>query len=168
VGVLHHMADPWAGWRALLRRLKPGGLMYIGLYSALSRRNLTSLRSDADYPGSGCSDAAARAFRAKLLERAAGAPGAELKISRNFYTLNEFRDLVLHENEHHMSLGDIATFLDENNLVFSGFTLEDEVVAEFIDNNPKGWPGRLDDWARFEAENPRTFDAMYRFWCERA
>jgi SAM-dependent methyltransferase len=168
VGVLHHMADPWAGWRALLRRLKPGGLMYIGLYSALSRRNLLSLRSDADYPGPGCRDAAARAFRANLLRRPAGAPGAELKISRNFYTLNEFRDLVLHENEHHMSLGDIASFLDENNLGFRGFTLERQVLAEFARHKTEGWPGRLEDWARYEAENPRTFDAMYRFWCERA
>src|SRR5690606_20501618 len=36
VGVLHHMADPWAGWRKLLGCLKPAGLMYIGLYSSVS------------------------------------------------------------------------------------------------------------------------------------
>ena len=167
VGVLHHMADPWAGWRALVPRLKPGGLMYIGLYSAISRRNLLGLRSDADYPGPGCSDAAARAFRAKLLQRPDGAPGAELKISRNFYTLNDFRDLVLHESEQHMTLGDIAKFLDENNLVFRGFTLEGQVLAEFTSSKPGGWPGRLEDWTRYEAEHPRTFDAMYCFWCER-
>ena len=29
------------------------------------------------------------------------------------------------------------------------------------------WPGKLDDWARYERDHPRTFDAMYRFWCER-
>ena len=32
-GVLHHMADPVAGWRVLTDCLKPGGLMNIGLYS---------------------------------------------------------------------------------------------------------------------------------------
>jgi Flp pilus assembly protein TadD len=32
-GVLHHMADPWAGWRVLLSLLRPGGFMRIGLYS---------------------------------------------------------------------------------------------------------------------------------------
>jgi SAM-dependent methyltransferase len=169
VGVLHHMADPWTGWRTLLRRLKPGGLMYIGLYSAVSRRNLLQLRADPEYPGPGCTDAAARAFRAKLLERPAGASGAELKRSRDFYTLNEFRDLVLHEKEQHVSLGDVASFLDENGLVFRGFTLERQVLEEFASHkSERPWPGRLEDWARYEVEHPRTFDAMYRFWCERA
>jgi hypothetical protein len=41
------------------------------------------------------------------------------------------------------------------------------VLAEFARHKTEGWPGRLEDWARYEAENPRTFDAMYRFWCER-
>src|SRR5690606_10753525 len=46
VGVLHHMADPWAGWRKLLSCLKPGGLMYLGLYSAVSRANILALRGE--------------------------------------------------------------------------------------------------------------------------
>jgi SAM-dependent methyltransferase len=168
VGVLHHMADPWSGWRTLLRRLKPGGLMYIGLYSAVSRRNLLQLRADADYPGPGCTDAAARTFRAKLLDRPVGAPGSELKISRDFYALNEFRDLVLHENERHMSLGDVESFLEENGLVFRGFTLERQVLEDFANHKSQSrWPGHLEDWAQYEMENPRTFDAMYRFWCDR-
>jgi hypothetical protein len=103
-----------------------------------------------------------------MLARPAGAPGSELKISRNFYTLNEFRDLVLHENEQHMTLDEIANFLDENGLMFRGFTLERQVIGEFASRHPEtGWPGRLEDWARYEEANPRAFDAMYRFWCER-
>ncbi len=38
VGVLHHMADPVAGWRALRDLLKPGGVMQIGLYSEIARQ----------------------------------------------------------------------------------------------------------------------------------
>jgi 2-polyprenyl-3-methyl-5-hydroxy-6-metoxy-1,4-benzoquinol methylase/Flp pilus assembly protein TadD len=34
VGVLHHLADPAAGWRVLLSLLRPHGLMLVGLYSA--------------------------------------------------------------------------------------------------------------------------------------
>jgi 2-polyprenyl-3-methyl-5-hydroxy-6-metoxy-1,4-benzoquinol methylase len=30
-GVLHHLADPLAGWRVLLSLLRPGGFMMIGL-----------------------------------------------------------------------------------------------------------------------------------------
>ena len=37
VGVLHHLADPYAGWRVLLSLLRPGGFMRIGLYSEIAR-----------------------------------------------------------------------------------------------------------------------------------
>ena len=50
------MADPLQGWSALTERLRPDGLMFLGLYSAVSRRNLAALRSDPDYPGPGCTD----------------------------------------------------------------------------------------------------------------
>ncbi len=40
VGVLHHMADPMAGWRKLCARLKPGGVMRIGLYRDLGRQDI--------------------------------------------------------------------------------------------------------------------------------
>jgi SAM-dependent methyltransferase len=167
VGVLHHMADPWAGWRTLQRQLKPGGLMYIGLYSATSRANLAALRTEAGYPGQGCTDDAARDYRAELLSRADDAPGGDIKLSRNAYALNEFRDLVLHESEIQMTIPEIAEFLDAHNLTFRGFTLPPERIAAFRSAFPgQPWPGRLADWAAFESANPRTFDAMYCFWCE--
>src|SRR5207244_436635 len=31
VGVLHHLADPLAGWKILLSLLRPGGFMMVGL-----------------------------------------------------------------------------------------------------------------------------------------
>ena len=168
IGVLHHMADPWAGWRALLRRLKPGGLMYIGLYSATARTSLAALRLEAAYPGAGCSDAAARAYRADLLGRLDQAAGGDVKLSRNAYALNEFRDLVLHESEMQMTVPEIAEFLDGHKLTFRGFTLGPERIAAFRAAYPANpWPGRLADWASFEAANPGTFEAMYCLWCDR-
>ena len=41
-GVLHHLGDPWAGWRALLSLLRPGGIMQVGLYSELARKNVVA------------------------------------------------------------------------------------------------------------------------------
>jgi len=168
VGVLHHMADVWAGWRALLDRLAPGGLAYIALYSAISRANLRRLRAEPGYPGPGCSDNAARAYRAELMARPAGAPGTELLHSRNFFSLHEFRDLALHASEQHVSLGDIAGFLSEHRLRFAGFTLEPQIIERFhaFAGTPER-PGSLADWQRFEEANPHTFDAMYAFWTER-
>ncbi|MFZ3337364.1 MAG: tetratricopeptide repeat protein, partial [Xanthobacteraceae bacterium] len=37
-GVLHHLADPWSGWRILLSLLRPGGVMQVGLYSEAARQ----------------------------------------------------------------------------------------------------------------------------------
>ena len=44
-GVLHHMADPWAGWRVLLSLLRPGGFMRIGLYSEIARWGVVAARA---------------------------------------------------------------------------------------------------------------------------
>lgn len=169
VGVLHHMAEPFAGWRVLAERLRPGGLMLVGLYSALSRQNLMALRDDPAYPGPGCSDVAARAFRAELMARAEGAPGAQLVRSHDFYALSAFRDLVLHESEAQMTLDEIADFLDKSALAFRGFTLGPHVLDAFAEAYPDDpFPGTLVNWAAFEQANSTTFDGMYQFWCEKA
>lgn len=44
VGVLHHLAEPLAGWRVLVSLLRPGGTMRIGLYSHLARRVIVEAR----------------------------------------------------------------------------------------------------------------------------
>ena len=43
-GVLHHLADPFLGWRILLSRLRPGGFMRLGFYSELARRHVVKAR----------------------------------------------------------------------------------------------------------------------------
>src|SRR5262249_36098991 len=54
-GVLHHLADPMAGWRILLSLLRPGGVMSIGLYSKLARADINAARAriaEGRYPAS--------------------------------------------------------------------------------------------------------------------
>lgn len=168
VGVLHHMADPIAGWRALLDRLKPGGLMLIALYSATSRRNIRTLRDDPAYPGAGCSNDDARAFRQTLMSRPVGEPGTELLTSGDFYTLSEFRDLVLHESEQQFTIEEISDFLNANGLTFCGFTLPPHVFEHVqVHSKDEVWPGSLERWAAVEADHPNMFDGMYQFWCEK-
>ena len=168
-GVLHHMADPFAGWRVLAKCLAPGGLMLVGLYSATSRRNLVALRGDPAYPGAGCDAAALRIFRQELLERPDLSPGGELKVSRDFYTTSNFRDLVLHVSERPVTLAEIEQFLREKKLAFKGFQLDLETFGLFQERFPwEVWPGRLERWAEFEEEHPRVFDGMYLLWCVKA
>lgn len=168
VGVLHHMADPLAGWRSLLGRLKPHGLMMLGLYSPVSRKVLSQLRQEPAFPGAGCTDAAARAYRQSLLARTAAEPGGDLAISKDAYTLSEFRDLALHEQEHPLTLAEIDAFMSAEKLAFRGFILPGPSFDSFHKQFPE--PAsllRLADWAAHEAEHPNLFDGMYCFWCER-
>jgi SAM-dependent methyltransferase len=168
-GVLHHLADPLAGWRRLLGCLAKDGRMLVGLYSAVARRSLRALRDDPAYPGPGCSDADLRRFRQLLLERSESEAGGDLRASRDFYTTSNFRDLALHVSENPVALPEIARFLTETHLEFRGFQLERGVFARFRAQFPgASWPGALARWAEFEAANPGTFNGMYNFWCARS
>lgn len=168
-GVLHHMADPFQGWRSLLKCLAPDGLMLLGLYSAVSRRDLTALRAGEEYPGPDCDEDALRAFRQTLLQQPDHAPGGELKASRDFFATSNFRDLVLHVSERTVSIPEIAGFLSEHGLLFGGFHLAPEMFALFEQRFPgAAWPGGLAQWAALEEAHPRLFNGMYTFWCTRA
>jgi SAM-dependent methyltransferase len=167
-GVLHHLGNPFEGWRALFRCLAANGLMLIGIYSARARAGLTSLRHDPAWPGAGCPDAALRDFRQLLLDRPDDAPGGDLKRSRDFYTASNFRDLALHVSERPVTLPEVDAFLRANGLAFRGFQLEKGTFARFREMFPgETWPGTLEQWAEFEAASPHTFAGMYNFWCAR-
>lgn len=166
VGVLHHMADPWLGLTRVAALMKPGGLAYIGLYSALARREITALRKDPAYPGPECDDAAARRFRESLL---AGPQGERFAASKDFYSLSEFRDLALHASEQALTLQDIATNLERLGLTFLGFTIDPEAEAKYAAAYPdERFPGTLEHWIALEQDNPHVFDAMYRLWVRKA
>jgi len=169
VGVLHHMAAPFMGWTRLVDVLRPGGVMHVGLYSAVARQEIAALRAEQGFPGPGCSNAEARRYRAELMGRPAGAIGHGLIASDDFYTLSDFRDLVLHPSEQHHTLDEIGAFLDEAGLAFLGFALDADTMARYRRAYPDDPPaGTLAHWAAFEAEHPRTFDGMYCLWCRKA
>jgi SAM-dependent methyltransferase len=166
VGVLHHLADPLAGLRVLSGRLRKGGLILAGLYSTTARQNIARLRADKAYPGPGADDDAARRYRARLM---ASAEDALLLRSHDFYAMSDFRDLVLHEQEATVGLPELEKHLAECGLIFRGFMLPSLVYTQFTSAFPDdGWPGKLANWHEFEQQKPRTFDAMYQLWCEKA
>ena len=169
LGVLHHMADPFAGWRALIECLAPGGKMLVGLYSAIARRVITELKADPAFPGSGCDEAALRKFRRILMERAPTEVGGQLKLGPDFYSASEFRDMTCHVSEQHMTVAQIRGFLDSSGLRFRGFWLDPQFLDLFHKVYPaEAWPGRLELWEELEAAHPHLFGAMYNLWCDRA
>lgn len=168
VGVLHHMANPFEGWRTLIGRLRPGGLMLIGLYSAVSRRIIEALSDDPDWPGPGADDDTLRVYRRALLERAPGDNGFALTESPDFFTKSGFRDLALHVHERQCTIPEIRDFLAAEGLDFHGFKLPDETLRAYADAFPNDGPnGTLDNWWTYEQDNPETFAGMYLFWCRR-
>ena len=164
MGVLHHMADPLAAWSGLARCLSPHGVMLVAVYSELARQHLEPLRAHRDYPGPGCSDDSLRRFRAQLMQELG--PASDLSGIRDVYTLSGFRDLLLHVEEHRLTIPALRDFFATGDLAFRGFfgTPWQRFAGRFPDDP---WPGTLESWDAFEQENPRTFTGMYHLWCER-
>src|SRR5678816_3551648 len=92
-GVLHHMADPWAGWRVLLSLLRPRGFMRIGLYSELARWGVVAARAFIAQTGYGATPAEIRRFRHDLMRRE-DAMARNIMWFNDFYSASECRDLL--------------------------------------------------------------------------
>ena len=164
-GVLHHLADPWAGWRMLLALLRPNGCMRIGLYSALARPAVVAARRFIAERGYGPSANDIRKCRQELMNLRDGAPLKILTDSSDFFHLSGCRDLMFHVQEHQVTLPAIKSFLIENDLQFLGFV---EMDAGTIREYRRRFPADnamidLDLWHLFETEHPHTFAGMYMF-----
>ena len=160
VGVLHHLADPFAGWRVLLSLLKPGGVLLMGLYSASARRNLPGKSVLPVDPTA----QAIRQARQQLIGRF-----QDLDQHPDFFTISSCRDLLFHVQEHHIPLAAIGDFLATHDLRLLGFSIDDAVLAAYRRCFPDD-PGAtdLDHWQAFEQDNPDIFSGMYQFWLQKA
>jgi 2-polyprenyl-3-methyl-5-hydroxy-6-metoxy-1,4-benzoquinol methylase len=167
-GVLHHLADPFTGWRILLSRLRPGGFMALGFYSELARRHVVTAREFIAARGYASTPDDIRRFRQDLAARDASVELQWLSNTPDFYSTSECRDLLFHVQEHRLALGQIESFLAECALQFIGFELDPRVMHQYrtrFADDPSGT--NLGNWARFEAEQPDTFVGMYRFWIQK-
>ena len=163
-GVLHHLCDPAAGWQLLLSLLRPNGLMFVGLYSALARRSVTAARTliaDRSYRASADD---IRACRQDLIGRGRVPP------FRDFASISGCRDLLFHVMEHQFTIPQIGDFLQSNAVKFLGFTqfpaaAKEQFRAQFCD--PAAWHD-LAAWHAFERMNPMTFGDMYFLWLQKS
>ena len=167
VGVLHHLDDPFAGWRILLSLLRPGGFMNLGFYSELARSYLVPARGLIAARGYASTADDIRRFRQEAV--LASSPEVQQLIdSQDFYSTSECRDLLFHVQEARLTLDQIGTFLAECGLRFLGFELDPKVLHQYrarFSDDPSAT--NLGNWARFEADNPHTFAEMYKFWIQK-
>ena len=164
IGVLHHMDSPLIGWKALVEKLRPGGLMKIGLYSTYARKSIASLRDDIKARGLSSDDQTIRNYRQGIISEGETGKRAFLLNSADFYSLSNFRDLLFHVSEKHLSIPKIASFMTNNGLTFHGFQIPMDIAEGFPDDDDKS---NLDQWHKFEVANPETFKGMYIFWCRK-
>lgn len=164
-GVLHHLADPPAGWRVLCRLTKPGGYMLMALYSERGRCDLEPARAFIAERGYGTSASELRRFRADVHALPNDHPVRQLALRRDdFYNLSMLRDLVFHVQERRFTLPEISSVIDSLGLEFCGFAVESETTLQFSELfGPNANFTSLTDWETFESEYPDTFSAMYHF-----
>lgn len=166
IGVLHHLEDPLAGWRVLNRLLKPGGLMFIGLYSELARRPIVTARAFIAEHGFADNADGIRRARHAILEGMDDSVTRRLRTNIDFYSLSGCRDLLFHVQEHRFTVPQIADAIAALGLDFLGFEALD---AGTITKYRARFPGdpemrSLAHWDEFERDHPDTFPNMYQFW----
>ncbi len=169
-GVLHHMADPAAGLRALAAALKPNGLMRIALYSERGRTAVIAARHVIWEHNIPDTDDGVRTARQILIGLPKDDPARAVVDTPEFFTLDGLHDLIFNVQELRFTPSSLKVLLFEAGLEFLGFDLtEPNIKQKFVDAFPGDASARdLDKWDAFEHNNPGIFSEMYQFWCARS
>jgi SAM-dependent methyltransferase len=168
LGVLHHLENPFEGWEVLLSLLRPHGLMKLGFYSKLARRDIVRVRNLISNAGIGSTSQEIRGYRKNLLGlKDSENYGFATSIS-DFFSTSACRDLLFHVQEHRVDLKLLSDFLKDHNLNFLGFDIDNSVIRSYknrFSNDPS--TTNLNQWQIYEEENPNTFIGMYQFWIQK-
>ena len=146
-GVLHHMQAPSKGLTKLVNRLASDGLIFLGLYSRLARRQITVLQTSFKHIAPSLKHI--RNLRYLLLNVA---DLSWIDQWRNVHSLSEFRDLLLHTQEHQFLAIETKQLLAEHDLEFLGFRLHSNQIALAYRQAYPADPQmpNLDNWHAFE------------------
>src|SRR5262249_30295052 len=163
-GVLHHLSNVVAGWRVLIKLLRSGGFMRVGLYSELARRNIVAARAFISERGYRPTADDIRRCRQDLLN----SPLKDVAKAGDFFSTSECRDLLFHIQECRLTIPDIKAFIVENDLKFIGFEFTPRIMQHYRDTfGGDRFMRDLDRWHALETEKPDTFAGMYQFWVQK-
>lgn len=169
-GVLHHMANPLLGLKRLREMLCPGGLIKLGLYSQIARRDLLKLRAGLKkHCIASLTNKELRDIRSSLLEHQNNQLMTDILASPDFYSLSGFRDLLLHVQEQDYTPKTLLSLLQHAKLHFMGFSnLSESTKQLYRKDFPEDFNGAdLINWENFEHRHPHTFGHMYQFFCKK-
>lgn len=166
-GVLHHMDDPLKGWKELWKCLKPGGLMKIGLYSDIARRDIKYIRKKIMEMNIPLISDCIKIFRHEI-KQSCKKHYQNIFKQGDAFSLSNFRDLLFHVQEYRYTIPEIQNCMETLNLKFCGFEIGKEQFKNFSNINVKKEDiYDLNKWHIFEEKNPDTFIEMYQFYCQK-
>ena len=165
-GVLHHMADPLAGWKELRGLLRPGGFMKVALYSEHARRYVAAARKFVEVGGYAATPSGIRRCRQDIIALPEEDGARTVAGSLDFHAMSPCRDLIFHVQERSYVLPEIEEMLEVLGLRFVGFELRDRsLYATYRERFPDdGTLSNLANWQELETAYPDTFAGMYQFW----
>ncbi len=167
-GVLHHLENPFVGWEILLSLLRPNGLMNLGLYSEVARRDIVKVRDQISKTGIDSSPQAIRNYRKHLHWSENSDKYGTTTKTIDFFSISTCRDLLFHVQEHRMNIKILANFIYEHDLNFLGFTINSSLKNSYLKRFPNDPSATdLNNWYIYEDENPDTFISMYQFWVQK-
>ena len=165
-GTLHHLKDPISGLKVLLDILQPHGFMKLGLYSETARQDIVNIREfikNKNYKNTKQDIKACRNIILNNNKKLLSIPYLE---ATDFYSISGVRDLLFHVQEHRFTIPEISKILKDLKLEFLGFSSPSLSVkkkySKLFFNDKKNIS--LDNWHKFEIDNPDTFINMYQFW----
>ena len=165
VGVLHHMADPTAGWRSLAGAVLSGGTLHLGLYSRVARLQIDFIRAQVKRLALEASAEGMKALRQQILTGEQYKPLFQALNTPGFYNLGSFRDLFFHVQERSYTLSEIRQLIDLLNLEFLGFKISSPILKskyrERFPDDPR--MNNFDNWCQFESSYMGTA-VMFDFW----
>jgi 2-polyprenyl-3-methyl-5-hydroxy-6-metoxy-1,4-benzoquinol methylase len=167
-GVLHHLSDPNAGSHVLASRLRPGGFLFLALYSQIARRDIAYTRDFIAARGYRATAEDIRRCRQDMMDAPVGTPLNNVTQTVDFYSTSECRDLLFHAQEQQTTLPEIKAYLAASGLRFLGFETDPWTRHHYARMFPDDTAlDNLDHWHDFEQKHPFTFVRMYQFWAQK-
>ena len=166
VGTLHHMENPTEGLKSLLEVLKPNGVLKLGLYSELARKEIVSLIEIIKNRNFEPDIIGIRAVREFILSKNKSSNLYNSIFTQDFYSTSRIRDLLFHVQEHRFTIPTLIKILRDFNLEFIGFSFGNYFAKH---QYSKLFPDdkkmiNLENWNEFEIKYPNTFLGMYQFY----
>ena len=170
VGTLHHMEKPILGLEALLNLLKPNGFLKIGLYSKIAREPIINFRKNLLNKKSKKKIDNIMLLRKEIIEnRGNDKYFKKITNSKDFYSRSNLRDLLFHVQEHQFTISEIREIIENYKLEFLNFIITDPLIKlKYLKNFPNDlMQNSLNNWEKFEIDNPNIFNGMYQFWLKK-